>query len=113
MSWGYNCCGQTIVPADNTFLANAAGGSNSFAIRLPAMLGDFNGDGGVDAADYVVWRKGNGTPNDYETWRAHFGEAVPPGAGASTPANTVPEPASMWLFYCAAIGVAFLQSRRV
>ena len=31
-------------------------------------MGDFNGDGTVDAADYVVWRKTDGTPLGYDTW---------------------------------------------
>lgn len=54
--------------------------------------GDFNGDYTVDLADYVVWRNNIGLPavsllNDidggtvgdeqYETWKAHFGETEP------------------------------------
>ena len=55
----------------------------------PLLVGDYNSDGVVDAADYVVWRKHLGTtfqlPNegtnaspgevttaDYDVWRAHF-----------------------------------------
>ena len=47
-----------------------------------AFPGDFNGDGSVNAADYVVWRKGLGTaytPNDYNVWRAHFGQTAGSG----------------------------------
>ncbi len=36
------------------------------------QFGDFNGDGRVDAADYVLWRRGFGTTynqNDYNNWR--------------------------------------------
>jgi len=39
--------------------------------------GDFNHDGTVDGADYVVWRKGSGTKYtaaDYDSWRTHFGQ---------------------------------------
>jgi len=35
---------------------------------VPSIPGDFNNNGVVDAADYVVWRKGLGTTydqNDY------------------------------------------------
>jgi hypothetical protein len=39
-------------------------------------LGDFNGDGAVDAADYVVWRKTDGSPAGYVLWRANFGRTV-------------------------------------
>jgi hypothetical protein len=51
--------------------------------------GDHNGDGVVDAADYVDWRK-NGPPGGYEEWVANFGESGPGGGGA----GPVPEPAS-------------------
>jgi sugar lactone lactonase YvrE len=59
--------------------------------------GDFNGDGAVDAADYAVWRKGLGTihlPDDYNVWRAHFGETS--GVGSLSLASA-PEPASAFL----------------
>jgi hypothetical protein len=55
--------------------------------------GDYNGDGKVNAADYVLWRKNPanyGGASGYNTWRANFGN--PPGSGASF-AATVPEPA--------------------
>jgi len=42
---------------------------------------DFNRDGVVDAADYVGWRKHDGTPAGYLNWRANFGSAAPGGVG--------------------------------
>ena len=48
-----------------------------------ALPGDFNGNGIVDAADYVVWRKSDGSQNGYATWRAHFGQTA--GGGAPVP----------------------------
>jgi hypothetical protein len=51
--------------------------------------GDYNGDGKVDAADYVVWRKTDGSPDNYILWRANFGN--PPGSG-SLAEGAVPEP---------------------
>jgi hypothetical protein len=70
--------------------------------------GDFNHDGTVDAADYVVWRKGLGTDyaqDDYDVWRAHFGETA--GSGATLPSveplPAVPEPATLQLILAAAI----------
>jgi hypothetical protein len=51
---------------------------------VPSLPGDFNYDGAVDAADYVVWRKGVGvapTPANYNLWRANFGQ--PSGSGAA------------------------------
>jgi hypothetical protein len=64
----------------------------------PAFFGDYNQNGVVDAADYVVWRKtlgsmvpnfsgadgsGNGEvgPDDYGVWTAHFGETLGAGSG--------------------------------
>ena len=41
--------------------------------------GDFNADGRVDAADYVVWRKNGGTRQEYDAWRANFGQSASPG----------------------------------
>src|SRR3954463_1977091 len=48
--------------------------------------GDYNGNGVVDAADYVVWRNGGPlqnevvgvtpglvTPEDYDAWKARYG----------------------------------------
>jgi hypothetical protein len=70
---------------------------------LPNMPGDYNNDGSVDAADYVVWRKGLGTTytaDDYNIWRAHFGQTA--GGGAGLPSTgplsaAVPEPTSLVL----------------
>lgn len=69
----------------------------------PTLLGDYNLNGAVDAADYVVWRKtldvggvaafagadgsGNGVIDqpDYDVWRANYGSILPPpGAGSGT-----------------------------
>jgi hypothetical protein len=80
------------------------------------LPGDFNDDGTVDAADYVVWRKGLGTiytQSDYDDWRTHFGQSAP-GSGSHVAeslrnsemagserlpdAAAVPEPASLLLW---------------
>jgi hypothetical protein len=74
-------------------------------ISAPAGTpGDFNNDGVVDAADYVIWRKGgpiqNDTdppgagPEDYAAFVENFGEVTPPGAGDG---GAVPEPATFVL----------------
>jgi hypothetical protein len=71
------------------------------------LSGDYNENGVVDSADYVLWRKNNNTgitmPNDltpgtdqadYAVWRSHFGKTA--GGGSSTVANAaVPEPATL------------------
>ncbi|MCI0333029.1 MAG: CRTAC1 family protein [Planctomycetes bacterium] len=57
------------------------------------MSGDYNGDGKVDAADYVVWRKtGINGQQGYDNWRANFGMmAMGSGSGIGSSA-AVPEP---------------------
>jgi hypothetical protein len=71
---------------------------NSTSVILQAISvglpGDYNNDGTVDAADYVVWRKTDGTPQAYDTWRAHFGETS--GSG-SIMNGEVPEPTTLVL----------------
>jgi hypothetical protein len=61
---------------------------------------DFNRDGTVDAADYVVWRKNGGSQEQYDLWRANFGTTAGAGSAAivdrSKSAN-VPEPTSIIL----------------
>jgi hypothetical protein len=72
------------------------------------LPGDYNQNGTVDSADYVVWRNnlGSGTslPNDttpgvgqddYTRWRTNFGQTLAAGAATSTAASNlaaVPEP---------------------
>jgi hypothetical protein len=55
----------------------------------PSLEGDYNTDGTVDAADYVVWRKNGGPQQEYETWRANFGATASGGAVSNA---TAPEP---------------------
>jgi hypothetical protein len=71
---------------------------------IPSGLpGDFNNDGKVDAADYVVWRKGAGiatTPENDAIWRTNFGRTA--GSGGAIVANainsvSVPEPTPLGL----------------
>jgi hypothetical protein len=78
-----------------------------------ASMGDFNGDHNVDAADYVVWRKTDGSQPGFAAWRAHFGSSLPVDSGAAPPAltaplPTVPEPVSAMLI---AFGVALVYLR--
>ncbi len=71
---------------------------------IPGLPGDYNLDGTVDAADYVVWRKTNGSQTDYNVWRSHFGH--PPGSGSGTTVRAaVPEPATLVLLMLAVAGI--------
>jgi hypothetical protein len=64
-------------------------------LSLTLMRGDYNRDGDVDVADFVMWRKQGGvhfTPEHYAAWREDFGRS--PGSGSASDAeNIVAEPA--------------------
>lgn len=94
---------------DNASFANHIGMDIGFGEDL-TIAGDHNGDGMVDARDYVVWRKnpaGFGGAQGYTDWVANFGTGVSgSGGGELSGGNAaVPEPASLSLL---AIGLAAL-----
>lgn len=69
------------------------------AFTLSVAAADFNQDGVVDAADYVVWRKTDGSTAGYNLWRSNFGNVrgtVASGSG-SLLASSVPEPSAILL----------------
>jgi hypothetical protein len=80
------------------------------------ISGDYNNNGVVDAADYVVWRNAGPTDvlpndpspgvvdaNDYNTWKSHFGMGSSgSGAAASLASAAVPEP-GCWLLVATAL----------
>lgn len=76
---------------------------------IPTANADFNNDGIVDAADYVIWRKYNGTSvppgtlgdadgngqvdnADYQIWRGQFGTS--PGAASAAATGIASGPAA-------------------
>jgi hypothetical protein len=101
---------------------------NNLTVSSPGLTGDYNHNGVVDAADYVLWRDtlsqsvtagtgadGNGdgmvTQTDYNIWRGQFG--MTSGAGLSE--TTVPEPSVAFLVtesLVAALTIT-LSSRRI
>jgi hypothetical protein len=90
---------------DSSQIATAR--ASIFARAFARIDGDYNGNGVVDDADYVVWRKslnqtgiglaadGNGNgkidSGDYTVWRNHFRNTTG-GAGTISFDNSVPEP---------------------
>jgi hypothetical protein len=75
-----------------------------------ALPGDYNHDGTVDTADYVVWRKSDGLKSGYDLWRANFGQTAGSGSGAITNA-AVPEPTKLVLLMFAGVGWCVRRSR--
>jgi T5SS/PEP-CTERM-associated repeat protein/autotransporter-associated beta strand protein len=79
-------------------------------IVAPDLPGDYNGNGVVDAADYVVWRKNpgafGGDPAGYDTWRANFGATLGSGSAALPMSSAIPEPTrALLILSFAAMGV--------
>ncbi|HEY3391482.1 MAG TPA: lamin tail domain-containing protein, partial [Lacipirellulaceae bacterium] len=74
----------------------------------PTLPGDYNADGAVDAADYVVWRKNDGSTNGYNTWRTNFGRT----AANATSAAAVPEPAALLILISGWTAMSALNPRR-
>lgn len=100
-------------PAGFSFALMDTGSAINLSVSAVAgLLGDYNEDDIVDAADFVVWRKaeqtgvadlpndnddpGNIGPAEYALWRANFGSTLP-GSGSGLGGGAVPEPASVVL----------------
>jgi hypothetical protein len=78
----------------------------------PGLDGDYNDDGKVDAADYVVWRENDGLQAGYDLWRAHFGNMQMPGVGSGVLADSrVPEPGTGLLLFVALLALVSVQGR--
>ncbi len=120
----------TSAPATNNAIGNTALASAITAIvrtNAVQVSADYNQNGVVDAADYVLWRKtegqsavppgsgadGNndGTINlaDYTLWRANFGAGGGPGSGSDLAGSTIPEPATGFLL---TMGAVLISARR-
>jgi hypothetical protein len=109
-TWTYTAT-RTVVAGQYSGIGSvtATGNAQAIAANDPVNFigivpdnADFNSDGSVDAADYVLWRNNDGTPSgatqsqgdanhdtavdtaDYNIWAAQFGTT--PGAGTSTAA---------------------------
>jgi hypothetical protein len=74
------------------------------------MAGDYNQDGIVDAVDYVMWRKDDGTQLGYDTWRAHYGKTT---TSRNLSNVNVPEPAALILIILMPLGWVSLSRQRL
>jgi autotransporter-associated beta strand protein len=79
-------------------------GTGTVTNAVNGVPGDYNGNGTVDAADYVRWRAGGPLlndftpgvgPEDYTFWRSRFGATTNPGSGLG--GGAVPEPPTLAL----------------
>lgn len=114
----------TSVPISNNQLGNevvAATITTIVRTNFFVNSADFNHDNIVDGADYVLWRKlngsaavppgsgadgnGDGVVNmlDYNLWRSHYGLPSGAGSGANVSSSSVPEPAGCVLLAIGAL----------
>lgn len=117
-----------------TVIISAQSSAGSFLVdemvlrKLGTVPGDYNGDGLVDAADYVLWRDtkgsmvdagtgadgdGSGTVDegDYQFWVNNFGTSGGSGAASGLGTN-VPEPAAILLMVAGVVTLIPLVRRR-
>jgi endonuclease I len=135
----FNFSGQIAPTAVGTFAAtytlrfsdeDILGAENNKDLTLSltgtvVLAGDFNRDGSVDSADYIVWKKSNGTSTanfagadadgsgfvdgaDLDWWQQNFGLVATPGGGGS---SYVPEPAGVVIGVTAMIGLLVARRR--
>jgi hypothetical protein len=89
---------------------------------IAGLLGDYNGDGTVNAADYTVWRNtlgsmtnlaadgnlsGNIDADDYTVWKSNFGATLGSGSFENV---AVPEPSIAAIL---GFGLLFMKCRRL
>jgi hypothetical protein len=88
-----------VFPSEAIMMATA----NPNTAPVEGLLGDYNNNGTVDAADYVIWRNGGPLQNegasigtvdtaDYTFWRSQFGVGAGLSAGGAV---AVPEPGAV------------------
>ena len=90
-----------------------------FIAEAAALAGDYNNNGVVDGADYILWRKGGLLQNegrstgitdqqDYSFWQAVFGDTGSSGSGSSAGGGlAIPEPKTATIF---AVAIAIFSS---
>ena len=98
--------GRVLIEGGGSLLVTISNTQVSLSDFLSDLAGDYNNDGVVDAADYVVWRHSlsNNAPlknetatlgtvdqADYDAWRSHFGATLGQSLNST---SVVPEPSA-------------------
>jgi len=101
------------ISEDTSFTLESTARTEIF-LEPPGIPGDYNNDGTVDAADYVLWRKNpaafGGDPAGFNTWVANFGGT---GGSGSLSSASAPEPATALLLCIAAVSWLAIRRKRV
>jgi len=130
---------KLLLPAGGQYFAKIAGADDTVQLYqlsltpTPILLGDYNLNGRVDGADYVMWRnslgqsitQGTGADGsfdgqvnaaDYAVWRSHFGETAGAGSGSTSGhfegGGVVPEPVSLVPLGMTGLALAVVWRRR-
>ena len=125
---------QQLLAGTNSIQITAAGSSGPNIDHLmlgvlPNFYGDYNQNGAVDTADYLLWRKSKGTllprgtgadgnangvvdDEDYGFWRAQYGNILSPIGAGTSPFKSVPEPSCATHMITFAMGAMFVRSER-
>jgi len=74
-------------------------------LEPPTLSGDFDNDGDVDGADFLVWQR-NPSVDSLSAWQSEYGTT-----GALAAANVVPEPSSL-LLMLVGLGLPFVARRK-
>jgi hypothetical protein len=104
---------------------------DNFNATQAILPGDYNGNGLVEAGDYVVWRNHRNQefnlPNehpaaettgivddeDYEFWKSEFGNSLELVPATSTRVSSVPEPSAAVLVVVAGWFMAFTRRKQI
>jgi hypothetical protein len=114
----------TDIDAGTVGSVNGTGGLDIVLVGVGSvsagLAGDYNNNGTVDAADYVVWRNGPTTlqnegaspgvvdQDDYNFWRSQFGKSN--SAGAALTAAAVPEPGTLAIVLICMIALSYFRN---
>lgn len=82
--------------------------ASRFTVPSPEPTdGDFNDDGAVNGADFLLWQRGGSpsglTGTDLNAWKENFG-AIAAGLAVSA-SRPVPEPAALWAISASLLGM--------
>jgi hypothetical protein len=114
-----------------SFAATGTAYFDNYIVR-DGLLGDYDQNGTVDAADYTVWKQafgntvataglgadgnGNGKVDaaDFVVWRSHLGQSLFTGSGSGALSNgAVPEPPSATLIICGLVPAILIAARKI